>query len=352
MKLHVPSTRDDDANIRRYLASTRCNRCGISECYPGIKFDDQGRCQLCLRDGDVDEIENTRDRLRQGVESVLSDVTSRGDYDCIVAYSGGKDSSMTLLKLVRDHGMNCLAITIDNGFLSGTALQNCYAFTEQLGVDFTVFKPSFAFMKNMYVTSLENKVHTMAATKRASSVCNSCIGLINNHMIKTAISMEVPVIAGGYLGGQVPKDAAVMELSAGRLKRFREGAMDHYEQHFGNEARKFFGIPGQVLEKLGEHKLYVINPMLGWDYDVDEIIREISEYGWQLPVDTGQHSSNCRLNDVGIVFHLRENGFHPYEAELTDLVRKGFMERDKAIRKLNQIPDLNHYSDVIVKLSA
>ena len=208
-------------------------------------------------------------------------------------------------------------------------------------------------MKNMYVTSLENKqVHTMAATKRASAVCNSCIGLINNHMIKTAISMEIPVIAGGYLGGQVPKDAAVMELSAGKLARFREGALDHYQEHFGDAARKFFGIPAKVIEKLGDNKLFVVNPMLGWNYDVPEIIREISEYGWQKPDDTGQHSSNCRLNDVGIVFHLKENGFHPYEAELTDLVRKGFMEREKAIKKLIDVPDLNNYGDVMIKLSA
>lgn len=337
--------------IRRYIDSQRCTRCGVSELFPGVSFDAGGVCNLCRDEGAQQEIDALRKRLNEKVEGIISRVERRGDYDCIVAYSGGKDSSMTLLKLVRDYGLKCLAITIDNGFLSPSAIRNCHAFTDTLGVDFTIFKPAFGFMKGMYLSSMQNKVHSNAAAKRASAVCNSCIGLINNHMIKTAISMEVDIIAGGYLGGQVPKDAAAMSLNKASLSRFREGSAAHYNAHFGADAEKFFGIPLPVLEKLGDRDLHVINPMLGWTYDTDAIIREISGYGWEKPSDTGQHSSNCRLNDVGIVFHLKESGFHPYEAELTDLVRKGFMERDTAVQKLNAVPDLGQYSDVLEKLA-
>ncbi|MCI5059438.1 MAG: hypothetical protein MRY79_00030 [Alphaproteobacteria bacterium] len=336
--------------IHDYVESERCSHCGISVKFPGIKLDDDGVCHLCKDEGTRQEIEELRKNLNRQLDEVITKIGKRGDYDCIVAYSGGKDSSMTLLKLTRDYGLNCLAITIDNGFLSDSAIKNCHAFTQELGVDFTMFTPSFGFMRNMYRKSIENKVHSNASAKRASAVCNSCIGLINNHMIKTAISMEVDMIAGGYLGGQVPKDAAVMEMNANNLVRFRESALDHYKMHFGDEAQKFFGIPPHVLEKLGDRTLYVTNPMLGWEYDKEAIIKEISQYGWEKPSDTGQHSSNCRLNDVGIIFHLKESGFHPYETELTDLVRKGFMTREDAIGKLNDIPDLDQYSDVMQKL--
>lgn len=352
MSLGLKITPEELEKINLYVSSERCVRCGASELFPGVKFDDTKTCNFCTDEGTQNEIDKLRQQLNDKVEEVISSAQKQGDYDCIVAYSGGKDSSMTLLKLVRDYDLKCLAITIDNGFLSDSAVENCYAFTDHLTVDFTMFKPSFGFMKNMYVKSVENKVHSNAATKRASAVCNSCIGLINNHMIKTAISMNIDIIAGGYLGGQVPKDAAVMELGRAGLSRFRESALDHYTTHFGAEAEKFFGIPSGVLDKLGERKLHVINPMLGWKYDTEEIIEEISQYGWKKPVDTGQHSSNCRLNDVGIVFHLKESGFHPYEAELTDLVRKGFMDREKAVQKLNDVPDLDHYADVMTKLAS
>lgn len=338
--------------IKTYIESKRCACCGVSEFFPGTKFDENDICKICNDEGTKNEIETLRKQLNDRVESIFKNTKRRGDYDCIVAYSGGKDSSMTLLKMVRDYNLKCLAITIDNGFLSPSAVENCHSFTDNLGVDFTIFKPSFGFMKNMYKSSIENKVHSNAAAKRASAVCNSCIGLINNHMVKTAISMEIDVIAGGYLGGQVPKDAAVMELTNESLSRFRETAIDHYKTHFGEQAQKFFGIPADILAKLGDRKLTVTNPMLGWEYDVEEIIEEISQYGWKKPADTGQHSSNCRLNDVGIVFHLKETGFHPYEAELTDLVRKGFMTREVAIKKLNDVPDLDHYDDVMQKLAS
>jgi hypothetical protein len=338
--------------LDRYRTSVRCSNCGVSEYFPGVKFNEEGVCNLCTREGTRQEIDALRENMRAQVESVLKNTSRRGDYDCIVAYSGGKDSSMTLLKLSRDFGLKCLAVTIDNGFLSDMAVRNCHAFTDNIGVDFTIFKPSFKFMRTMYVNSVQNEgVYSKAAAKRASAMCNSCIGLINNHMVKTAISMEVDIIAGGYLGGQVPKDAAAMELTGPALKRFRESSIGHFKEHFGDDAQKFFGIPAEVLEKLGDRVLHVLNPMLGWEYDADEIIRTISQYGWQKPSDTGVHSSNCRLNDVGIVFHLKSNGFHPYEAELTDLVRKGFMDREKAIHKLNDIPDMDLYGDVLTKLS-
>lgn len=352
MSLGLKIEQEDLKIINRYVNSKRCTACGASEFFPGVKFNSDGVCNTCTDEGTQQEIETLRKQLNDKVEDVIHNAKKQGDYDCIVAYSGGKDSSMTLLKLVRDYNLNCLAITIDNGFLSDSAVENCHAFTDALGVDFTIFKPAFSFMKKMYVNSVENKVHSNASMKRASAVCSSCIGLINNHMIKTAISMDIDIIAGGYLGGQVPKDAAVMNLNLNSLTRFRESAMDHYQNHFGKDAQKFFGIPSSILNKLGDNDLHVINPMLGWKYDADEIIEEISQYGWKKPSDTGQHSSNCRLNDVGIVFHLKESGFHPYEAELTDLVRKGFMSRDKAVAKLNDIPDLEHYSDVMDKLAS
>lgn len=351
MSLGLNLSQNDLQTIKTYVESKRCINCGVSELFPGSRLDEEEQCKICKNEGSQTDIELVRQKLSDRVDEVLGSVQRRGDYDCIVAYSGGKDSSMTLLKLVRDYGLKCLAITIDNGFLSPSAIENCHVFTDSLGVDFVLFKPSFSFMKTMYKTSIEEKVHSNAAAKRASAVCNSCIGLINNHMVKTAISMEIDVIAGGYLGGQVPKDAAVMTLTTDSLSRFREGALDHYKKHFGSDAQKFFGIPSYILQKLGDRALTVINPMLGWTYDVEEIIAEIQKYGWRKPEDTGQHSSNCRLNDVGIVFHLKDKGFHPYEAELTDLVRKGFMERAAAVKKLNDIPDLELYSDVLQKLT-
>ena len=40
---------------------------------------------------------------------------------------------------------------------------------------------------------------------RASDLCNGCINLINSVMLKGAVGRNIPLIAGGYTAGQVPK---------------------------------------------------------------------------------------------------------------------------------------------------
>ena len=60
---------------------------------------------------------------------ILEASRGTGAYDAIVAFSGGKDSSYTLKLLVEDYGLNCLAVTIDNGFISEGAFKNCRTIT-------------------------------------------------------------------------------------------------------------------------------------------------------------------------------------------------------------------------------
>src|SRR3712207_8989994 len=47
---------------------------------------------------------------------------------------------------------------------------------------------------------------------------------------------------------------------------------------------------------------------------------------------------SCLLNSYGIKVHLKQEGFHPYVAELAGLVREGRMPRDEAIERLNTMP--------------
>lgn len=326
-----------------------CSRCVLPTTFPGLDVDEDGVCQYCRAEPDAQAQEDQRAQLKQKLESAI-DVAreSDGSYQCIVAYSGGKDSTYTLLMLAREYGLRCLAVTVDNGFLSDVAIENCKNITDTLGVDHVFFKPAFGFMRGLYTKSLEGGVHAPAAIKRASDVCSSCINLINAHMITVAAQNNVSLIAGGYLGGQVPKDSAVLDINLDRLRKTRSAAMASYKKRFGHEATRFFSIP----EAGGGNgsNITVINPMLTVAYHESELIEEIAKYGWRRPTDTGGHSSNCRLNDVGIFAHQKRYGFHPYVFELAELVRKGFADRQQALEKLSRLPNPGDFGDILEKL--
>ncbi len=324
----------------------RCTQCILPETFPNISFNESGVCNFCLSADSPADQAKIRKNLKKDLEQVLSNHRGQNNYDCIVAFSGGKDSSYTLYLLKTIYNMNCLAITIDNGFIADQAVQNCKTVTDALHVDHIFFKPSKDYMEKMYTTSLSEDVHNPAALKRASSICNSCISLINNNMIKTALQMKIPLIAGGYISGQVPKDTVTYPLNLDRKIKSDKKLIENYTKHFGIESKKYFGI-----ESLNQDtKITLLNPLLAVDYNENEIIETIKTIGWVPPVNTGKNSSNCLLNDLGIHSHFKKFKFNPYVNELADLVRQGQMDRDEALEKVIAIPETKDLDEQMKKL--
>ena len=85
--------------------------------------------------------------------------------------------------------------------------------------------------------------------------------------------------------------------------------------------------------------IHIINPMLSITYEENKIFRSLKKMGWKRPEDTGKHSSNCRINDLGIKTHIAKYGFHPYEQEVAEQVRTGTLSRVEAIKKIEATLD-------------
>jgi len=70
-----------------------------------------------------------------------------------------------------------------------------------------------------------------------------------------------------------------------------------------------------------------------------------------MPVDTDSNSTNCLLNSFANLVHKQRFGFHPYAFELAKLVREGYLERDEALKRLEQAEDQNTVELVKKKLN-
>ena len=329
-----------------------CSSCVLPSTFPGIKFNDQGVCNFCQASPNKTDLALIRNKLKDQMKQTIQEASGvkNRSYDCVVAFSGGKDSSYTLSLLVEEYGLKCLAITIDNGFVSEQALANCRTITSKLGVDFLLFTPTPKFMNNMYNRSIENpeQIHSKLALTRASSVCNSCISLINTYMIKVSLQQNIPIIAGGYIGGQVPKDGAVMKLDLKLQQSLAQGKLEKFQKAFGPNSNDYFAISDELLKT--NQTITLINPMLTVAVSEEEIIDRIKKYGWIKTKDTGHHSSNCRLNDLAILMHLKRYHFHPYVAEVADQVRAGTMTREVALKKINELPKIEDLTEQAKKL--
>ncbi|NNF04243.1 MAG: amino acid adenylation domain-containing protein, partial [Rhodothermales bacterium] len=144
-----------------------CVRCGLPDNYPGAAFDPDGLCHLCTGfdayERKAREYFRSMDELGALFDRVRAERTA--DYDCLMLLSGGKDSTYALCRLV-DMGLDVLAFTLDNGFISEGAKANIRRVVETLGVDH-VFGKTPA-MNEIFRDSLE----------RYSNVCNGCFKTI------------------------------------------------------------------------------------------------------------------------------------------------------------------------------
>jgi tRNA(Ile)-lysidine synthase TilS/MesJ len=325
----------------RIAVQSLCRRCVLSSSIPGVTLDETDLCNICQRTPDVEELREQREAARREMTAIITQTRGAHAYDCVVAFSGGKDSSYVLKMLTQQYNLRCLAVTIDNSFISDGTFGNCKTICGALGVDHIILAPNSNFMEKMYRESIRDEsVHPPAAVQRASSICNSCISLINTQVLRVALQYGVPVIAGGYIGGQLPKDTAVLKLSMKASGPLRANSLQRFTRHFGEEATRYFALTERGE---GRDEIFVINPMLGLSITEEEIIGDVMQLGWQRPTDTGVTSTNCRLNDLGVYVHTRRHGFHPYVFETADQVRHGLMSRDEALKKLNAIPQ---YGDV------
>lgn len=314
----------------------RCSNCSLPRNFPGVSFNSDGVCNLC-ENFDLDDhlaaISSANDQLRETVSAAKEAAAQVGSpYDAIVALSGGKDSCFTLQYLVKQYGLRCLAITVDNGFLSNQSVINSRRLCETLGVDFILWKPSTKFMNSLYVSSLDGVNRNRGSIVRASDLCNNCINLINSLMLKEAVVRNIPMIAGGYIAGQVPKGTCVMKLKLQTLSTFSKLKESSDNNMFSLRHYKL-GLGELERYSVGD-TIHILNPMLSLNYNEDEIIASLSEFDWKRSSDTGSHSSNCRINDLGIKAHLAKYGFHPYEQEIAEQVRTGNMTRAAAVEKV------------------
>lgn len=120
-----------------------CKKCVMPDTRPGITFDENGICIACQHamkkktvnwDERHKELENLCDKYRR---------KKRGEYDCIIAVSGGKDSHRQVYTMKEEMGMNPLLVTVEDLFTpTNAARHNIRNIAEAFHLHLIAFKPN------------------------------------------------------------------------------------------------------------------------------------------------------------------------------------------------------------------
>jgi amino acid adenylation domain-containing protein len=320
-------------------AAVRCRRCLLPGNYPGIGFDQDGTCHFCRK---FDQYEREALGYFKGADDFLHLMAEAGQvkqakYDCMLLYSGGKDSTYVLYRLV-DMGFKVLTFTFDNGYISATAFKNIDRITSALGVENIVGRTGN--MDDIFAESLVQD----------HSVCTGCFRALTTVSTKVAYERGINVIVTGLSRGQI-FDTKLQEFFDRSIF-----AVEEIEKKL-LLFRKAYHARGDRIGDLLNVEL--ADEVFGQTYFVDFFryddisTAEIRQYlakrdkYWSQPEDTGFCSSNCLINDVGIYIHLKESGYHNYAAPLSWDIRLGKNNRDDAFKQIRFSPDLPRIKGIL-----
>ena len=118
-------------NIEAIRKLRRCTKCLLPETFPFIEFNNEGTCNYCVNH----KPKNHSKPLSNLIELVEPYRSKDGKPDCIVPFSGGRDSTFTLHHVKATLKMNPIAFTYDWGMVTDLGRRNIARVCGKLGVE-------------------------------------------------------------------------------------------------------------------------------------------------------------------------------------------------------------------------
>jgi len=312
-----------------------CTKCILPETFPGIHFDDHGICNYCHgEESALEKAHGKKAQYRERLDKLIEGVKGTAPvYDAVLAYSGGKDSSYTL-KLLRDrYDLRVLALTFDNHFVSSRSWENIKSVSNAAGADHIAIRAPWPIMRNLFSLTAKEDIFPAPTLLRASAICTACIGFVKNLVLKTALEMDIPLVAFGWSPGQAPIQSAIMKTNPALVRQNQTAWIAAFPAEI-REAIKRYLIPERYYEAYKGRFPHNVHPLALFDYDEEGIKKQLYGLGWQAPTDTDTNSTNCLLNAFANLCHIQRHRFHPYVREIANMVRQGVMERNDGIEKI------------------
>jgi len=163
-----------------------CTRCTYPETQDTIMFDGEGVCSICrqieYRDEKIDW-----DARRKQLDELVGQYKDKGLYDCIIPFSGGKDSTFQAWYVINELKLKPLLVRFDHWFYRPLVAENNTRTLKILGVDFLTFTPNWHVVRELMLESL----------KRRGDFCWHCHTGIYAYPMQMALRYETPLIIWG-----------------------------------------------------------------------------------------------------------------------------------------------------------
>ena len=120
-----------------------CKRCVMPSSRPRIVFNEQGVCNACLNGDEKNKIDwsERKEEFLLLISKIKNSKNKNNLYDCVVPWSGGKDSSSIAYKLKFEYGLNPLLVTFSPLIINEIGAHNREVLLQK-GFDSILIRPN------------------------------------------------------------------------------------------------------------------------------------------------------------------------------------------------------------------
>ncbi len=322
----------------------RCRRCILPHTFPFINFNQDGLCNYCINYKNRSATKPKEDLLK-----ILETYRKKRGPDCIVPFSGGRDSSYALHLIINELNMKPITYTYDWGMTSDIGRRNISRVCSKLGIE------------NIIVSADIQKKRNNIRKNINAWLKNPHLGMVNiftagdKHFYKyiedikkeTNINLnlwgyspfEVTHFKSGFLGFP-PDFETERTYTYGAMKQLRYQFL-RFKTMLQNPAyfnsSLWDSLSGEYYRSFKKKEdYYYIYDYLLWD---ENLIEEtlINEYNWELAADT---STTWRIGDgtagfYNYIYYIIA-GFTEHDTFRSNQVREGVITRSKALELVEE----------------
>jgi hypothetical protein len=159
--------------------------------------------------------------------------------------------------------------------------------------------------------------------------------MVNIQALRIALEKNIPVILAGFTLGQIPVNSIIYKNNYLFMEESRSKSLGLLRNSCGDWIDSYFSLPESLIRNVTSWPT-MVNLLCLEKVSEEKILETITPLGWKAPVDVDGCSSNCQLNAFNNHIHEKTFGYNPYELELSQMIRKGLLDRNAAIEKIEK----------------
>lgn len=317
----------------------RCTRCILPETMPYIRYDSEGVCNYCQN-----YKPRNKPKPKKELFTLVEPYRRKDGYDCIVPFSGGRDSCYGLHLVLNELEMKPITYTYDWGMVTDLGRRNISQMCGDLGVENIIVAADISEKRKNITMNLK------AWLKSPHLGMMAMLTAGDKHFFRYVEEMKKQTGINLNIWGVNPLElthfkAGFLDIAPDFEERrvYSHGVMKQLNYHAKRfkamcDSPGYFNsslwdtLSGEYYRSFTEKKdYYHIFDYWRWD---EEVVNDtlINKYNWETAIDT---STTWRIGDGTAGFYnyvyYTVAGFTEHDTFRSNQIREGQLTREKAL---------------------